>query len=57
MASILMHDAMKKQHALRGRGRACPCCTFVFSVQDRRRAKARQRRIENRQWRREWDWR
>jgi len=60
MASMLLHEALKDEHALRG-GRACPCCTTVGRrrtasgrSRTRRASVRRQRRIEERNWRDEW---
>ena len=58
-APLALRAAAKRQYALRGGGRACPCCSDYGSTKtgpaNRARTKRQQRRIEARQWRAEID--
>jgi hypothetical protein len=53
MATTLMHEAARAEHALRnGSGRACPCCVSGWHRPTVRQAeKQRARRREERAWR------
>lgn len=56
-ATPILRAAAKREHALRGGGRSCPCCCSYGSTKGgariRQAVRQQQRRIEDRAWRAE----